>query len=209
MVSKFIGETEKNLGRIFDEAERGHAILLFDEADSLFAKRTEVKSSNDRYANLEVGYLLQRIESFSGITFLTTNMRDNIDEAFARRIRFKIEFPKPEEEDRKRMWRLMIPSSAEKAPDIDYEHLSQAFDFTGANIRHAVLRAAFRAAEAKSPIGNRELESAGIAVAKELGMLVRVVNGRVLVNGTESIGPKGLTELTQRLSLNSSRAQTC
>lgn len=187
VVSKYIGETEKNLGRIFDEAERGHAILLFDEADSLFAKRTEVNTSHDRYANLEVGYLLQRIEAFSGITFLTTNMRDNIDEAFARRIRFKIEFPKPDEDDRNRMWRLMIPPSAEKTSDIDFEHLSKAFDFTGANIRCAVLRAAFRAVESKAAIGNCELESAGIAVAKELGMLVRVVDGRVLVPGTESV----------------------
>src|SRR5690606_36008172 len=113
IVSKYIGETEKNLAKIFDEASQGHVVLLFDEADSLFAKRTSVKSSHDRYANLEVNYLLQRIEVYDGVTVLTSNFPDNIDDAFARRIRFKVDFPFPDEAERAKLWRIMVPDEAE------------------------------------------------------------------------------------------------
>jgi hypothetical protein len=109
MVSKYVGETEKQLAQVFDAAETGHAILLFDEADSLFAKRTDVRTATDRYANLEVNYLLQRMEAFSGIAILTTNLDTAIDEAFRRRLAFRIAFPQPEIEERGRLWRRMIP----------------------------------------------------------------------------------------------------
>ncbi|HTE55300.1 MAG TPA: AAA family ATPase [Kofleriaceae bacterium] len=152
IVSKYVGETEKNLAELFDAAEAGHAILLFDEADSLFAKRTEVKSSVDRYANLEVNYLLQRMEAFGGITILTTNMDSAIDDAFRRRISFRVNFPFPEPEDRKRLWAVMLPDEADVAGDIDFDLLSRKYEMSGGYIRNAVLRAAFLAADDASPI---------------------------------------------------------
>jgi SpoVK/Ycf46/Vps4 family AAA+-type ATPase len=112
VVSKWVGETEKNLGELFDAAEAGHAILLFDEADSLFAKRTQVQSSNDRYANLEVNYLLQRMEAFAGIVILTTNHDAAIDEAFRRRLSLRVDFPVPEPDERERLWRALLPAEA-------------------------------------------------------------------------------------------------
>lgn len=183
VVSKYIGETEKNLGKVFDEAARSHAVILFDEADSLFAKRTEVKSHHDRYSNLEVNYLLQRIESFDGVTVLTTNFPKNIDDAFARRIKFKIEFPMPEAEERTKMWRIMLPKGAEMTDDIDFDLLGSAFEFSGAGIKDAVLRSAFRAAEAGTPINTDLLEEAGIAVCRESGKLIRVKEGKVAMIG--------------------------
>ena len=157
IVSKYVGETEKNLANLFDAAEAGHAILLFDEADSLFAKRTEVKSSIDRYANLEVNYLLQRMETFNGITILTTNMDSSIDEAFRRRLSFRIHFPMPEPEDRERLWRAMLPAEAEVAGDIDFDRLADKYAMSGGYIRNAVLRAAFLAADESQPIGMEHL----------------------------------------------------
>jgi SpoVK/Ycf46/Vps4 family AAA+-type ATPase len=147
IVSKYVGETEKNLAELFDAAEAGHAILLFDEADSLFAKRTEVKSSVDRYANLEVNYLLQRMEAFGGIVILTTNMDSAIDDAFRRRISFRVNFPFPEPEDRRRLWEVMLPAAAEVAGDIDFDLLARKYEMSGGYIRNAVLRAAFLAAD--------------------------------------------------------------
>src|SRR5258705_5653041 len=110
VVSKWVGETEKQLGRIFDAASMGNVVLLFDEADSLFAKRTEVKTSNDRYANLEVNYLLQRIDTFEGIAVLTTNFGSAIDPAFRRRVSFRLSFPFPDEEAREQLWRVHLPA---------------------------------------------------------------------------------------------------
>jgi SpoVK/Ycf46/Vps4 family AAA+-type ATPase len=110
IVSKYIGETEKNLAELFDAAEAGHVVLLFDEADSMFAKRTDVKTSNDRYANLEVNFLLQRMESFTGISILTTNVESSIDEAFKRRLSFRIAFEIPDQDERERLWRT-LPTS--------------------------------------------------------------------------------------------------
>ncbi|MBT8494091.1 MAG: ATP-binding protein [Deltaproteobacteria bacterium] len=152
IVSKYVGETEKNLAELFDAAEAGHAILLFDEADSLFAKRTEVKSSVDRYANLEVNYLLQRMEGFSGITILTTNLDSSIDDAFRRRISFKVDFPFPEPEDRERLWETMLPDEATTDGDIDFGKLASRYEMSGGYIRNAVLRAAFLAAADESAI---------------------------------------------------------
>jgi ATP-dependent 26S proteasome regulatory subunit len=157
IVSKYVGETEKNLASLFDAAEAGHAILLFDEADSLFAKRTEVKSSVDRYANLEVNYLLQRMEAFNGITILTTNLDASIDEAFRRRISFRVDFPMPDAEERVRLWQTMLPTEAAVEPGVDYERLAQRYEMSGGYIRNAVLRAAFLAAEDGGAIGMSHL----------------------------------------------------
>ena len=179
MVSKYIGETEKNLAKIFDEASRSHAVMLFDEADSLFAKRTEVKSHHDRYSNLEVNYLLQRIETFDGVTILTSNFPKNIDDAFARRIKFKVNFPFPDEKDRENLWRIMLPRDARVSNDIDFERISKIFEFSGANIKDAILRSAFKAAERGCPIHTELLEEAGIVVYREMGKLIRVRDGRV------------------------------
>jgi len=173
VVSKYVGETEKNLGRIFDEAKESHSIILFDEADSLFAKRTEVKSSIDRYANLEVNYLLQRMESFDGISVLTTNFEKSIDEAFKRRLNFRLHFPFPEQDAREQLWKVMLPTSAPLADDIDYEWLAERYEVAGGNIKNAVLRAAFIAAERETLIDHECLELAVVREIEEIGKLVR------------------------------------
>lgn len=172
VVDKYIGETEKNLARIFDEAEKAQAVLLFDEADSLFAGRTEVRSSNDRYANLEVNFLLQRLEEYSGVSILTTNAPQGIDEAFQRRIRFKIDFPKPDAELRAQLWQRHVPEHARDSAPIDWAVLGEAFELTGGHIRNAALRAAFQAADAGSGITEDMLFDAAYAEARELGLLV-------------------------------------
>jgi len=172
VVSKWIGETEKNLGRVFDEAALSHAIILFDEADSLFAKRTEVKSSVDRYANLEVNYLLQRMEAYEGVSILTTNFEDTIDEAFKRRLNFRIEFPFPEIEDREKLWPIMLPRALPKVDDINWHHLAKRFELSGGNIRNAVLRAAFYSVEEKRPVDLDMLERAAVRESEEMGKLV-------------------------------------
>ncbi len=161
IVSKYVGETEKNLASLFDAAEAGHAVLLFDEADSLFAKRTEVKSSVDRYANLEVNYLLQRMEQFVGITILTTNLDSSIDEAFRRRLSFRIHFPLPEAAERERLWRSLLPREASVEPNIDFRSLASRFEMSGGYIKNAVLRAAFLAADEQRAIGMPHLLRAG------------------------------------------------
>ena len=126
IVSKYIGETEKNLDRIFDAAEGSNAILFFDEADALFGKRSEVSDAHDRYANIEVAYLLQKMEGYAGAVILATNFRQNIDDAFVRRLDFVIDFPFPEAEDRKRIWRLLLPEEAPLDDDVDLEFLADA-----------------------------------------------------------------------------------
>ncbi|MEW6583366.1 MAG: ATP-binding protein, partial [Actinomycetota bacterium] len=153
IVSKYIGETEKNLDRIFDAAEGSNAILFFDEADALFGKRSEVSDAHDRYANIEVAYLLQKMESYSGAVILATNFRHNIDDAFLRRLDFVVDFPFPEPEDRARIWRLVLPAEAPLADDIDTEFLATQFKLSGGGIRNASLAAAFLAAEDGGVIG--------------------------------------------------------
>jgi SpoVK/Ycf46/Vps4 family AAA+-type ATPase len=150
IVSKWIGETEKQLAKVFDAAEAGHALLLFDEADALFGQRSsDMKSSNDRYANLEVNFLLQRIERFNGIVILTTNLDASIDKALKRRLAAHIVFQHPEEEEQAQLWRQLL--SAKGAPlgrDIDAHSLARLFpQMTGANIRNAALAAAFLTAD--------------------------------------------------------------
>jgi SpoVK/Ycf46/Vps4 family AAA+-type ATPase len=161
LASKWIGETEKNLAALFDAAEAGHAILLFDEADAVFGKRTDVKSSNDRHANHETNYLLQRLESFTGICILTTNHENAIDEAFRRRLSVHVRFPMPEADERTKLWQALIPKAAPIAEDLRFDHLGQSFVMSGGYIRNAVLRAAFLAADARTSIdGNFLLRAA-------------------------------------------------
>jgi SpoVK/Ycf46/Vps4 family AAA+-type ATPase len=172
VVSKWIGETEKNLARVFDEAQRSHAVILFDEADSLFAKRTEVKSSVDRYANLEVNFLLQRMETFDGITILTTNFEDTIDSAFKRRLTFRIRFEKPDADARGALWEKMFPKETELAPDVDFSELGRRFEVSGGNIRNAAIRSAFLAASEGHAIDMDTLVRAALREAREMGVLI-------------------------------------
>ena len=150
VVSKYIGETEKNLRRVFDAAEEGGAVLFFDEADALFGKRSEVKDSHDRYANIEVNYLLQRMESYRGVAILATNLKGSLDSAFLRRIRFVVTFPVPEAEQRAEIWRRVFPKSA-PTEGIDPERLA-CLSVTGGNIRNIAVNAAFLAAARNEPI---------------------------------------------------------
>jgi predicted nucleic acid-binding protein len=172
LVSKYIGETEKNLARVFDAAEAGHALLLFDEADALFAKRSaDVKSSVDRYANLEVNYLLQRMESFNGIAILTTNFESSLDEAFRRRLAYRIHFPIPELEERARLWKTVIPAGA-LGSDVNFRVLAERFEMTGGYIKNAALRAAFIAAGEHARINMRHLLRAANAEYASLGKVM-------------------------------------
>ena len=172
VVNKYIGETEKNLAKIFDEAETSHAVLFFDEADSLFAKRTEVKSSNDRYANLEVNYLLQRMETYDGVTLLATNLEQGLDEAFKRRVRFSVQFELPEEEERRLLWRSMFPPKVPLAPDIDWDLISKRFEMAGGYIKKAALRAALIAAEGHRAITTADLLEAARLEYREMGRII-------------------------------------
>ncbi len=150
VVSKYIGETEKNLRRVFDAAEEGGAILLFDEADALFGKRSEVKDSHDRYANIEVSYLLQRMESYRGLAILTSNFKDALDTAFLRRLRFIVQFPFPDAPQRAEIWRRAFPSQT-PTEALDAGKLAR-LSVTGGNIRNIALAAAFLAADEDSPV---------------------------------------------------------
>jgi SpoVK/Ycf46/Vps4 family AAA+-type ATPase len=150
VVSKYIGETEKNLRRVFDAAEEGGAVLLFDEADALFGKRSEVKDSHDRYANIEVSYLLQRMEAYRGLAVLTSNARDALDNAFLRRIRFVVHFPFPDAGQRAEIWRRVFPA-ATPTEGLDWTKLAR-LNVAGGNIRNIALSAAFLAADAGEPV---------------------------------------------------------
>jgi SpoVK/Ycf46/Vps4 family AAA+-type ATPase len=155
VVSKYIGETEKNLRRVFDAAEDSGAVLLFDEADALFGKRSEVRDSHDRYANIEVSYLLQRMEAYRGLAILTTNMKAALDTAFQRRLRFVVQFPFPDQEHREAIWRNIFPA-ATPVRNLDYGRLAR-LHVAGGNIRNIALNAAFLAAEAGESVGMSHL----------------------------------------------------
>jgi hypothetical protein len=157
VVSKYIGETEKNLARVFDEAAACNAMLFFDEADALFGRRTEVTDAHDRYANIETGYLLQRIEQHPGVVLLATNLRQNLDDAFTRRLRFLVDFPFPDEADRQRIWRAHVPARAPIGDDVDFAYLARVFSLAGGNIRNVMLAAAFLAAADGGVIGQPHL----------------------------------------------------
>jgi hypothetical protein len=176
VVSKWVGETEKNLGRVFDAAEEGHGLLLFDEADALFGQRTnDVKGANDRYANLEVNYLLQRVEAFNGITILTTNLETAIDTALKRRLAAHIVFAAPDDDERTRLWERQTTTGASPlADDVDCEELSRLFPkMTGANIRNAAISAAFlAAADGATRIRQSHLIRAARAEYRSMGHVI-------------------------------------
>ncbi len=146
VVSKYIGETEKNLERIFNEASSSNAILFFDEADAIFGKRSEVKDAHDRYANIEISYLLQRMEAYDGVTILATNLRANLDDAFTRRLQFAVDFPFPDEEQRLQIWKTLFPPDVPCASDLDFEILARRFRLAGGNIRNIIVSASYLAA---------------------------------------------------------------
>jgi ATPase family associated with various cellular activities (AAA) len=171
VVSKYIGETEKNLRRVFDGAEDGGAILCFDEADALFGKRSEVKDSHDRYANIEINYLLQRMESYSGLAILTTNMKNTLDQAFMRRLRFIVNFPFPGPAERRQIWRKVFPAET-PVEGLDHERLSR-LNLTGGSIHNVALNAAFLAVLAGMPVTMHLIFEAARA---ELRKLERPVN---------------------------------
>jgi len=185
LVSKFIGETEKNLERLFDAAETGAIALLFDEADSIFGKRGDVSKSSDRYANLEISYLLQRIESFGGLIFLTSNLLGNIDSAFTRRIHVSIAFEKPETEERLRLWEIAIPAAA-PTTKIDHDFLS-SLALTGAEIKNIASNAAFMAAAEKSAISMKHLVT---ALDEETTKKGRLTDNRSLGKYAAHLNPK-------------------
>jgi hypothetical protein len=172
ITSKWIGETEKSLAALFDAAEAAHAMLLFDEANSLFRKRTDVKGSNDKHANQEVNFLLQRLESFTGICVLTTNHENAIDEAFRRRLSVHIRLPVPEAEERRRIWRALIPQTAPVASTLDFDALARHYVMSGGYIRNAVLRAAFLAADTSGVIDNSLLARAAQLEYEAMGKVV-------------------------------------
>jgi hypothetical protein len=157
VVDKYIGETEKNLDRIFGEAERVNGVLFFDEADALFGKRSEVKDAHDRYANVETAFLLQRMEAFDGVAILATNLRSNLDEAFARRLTAVIDFPMPNIEQRRQLWERGLRRGVPREEDVDFEFLAETFDLSGGHIRNIVLAGAFMAAAEDRPVTMADL----------------------------------------------------
>jgi hypothetical protein len=169
-VSKYIGETEKALDAIFEAAETASAVLLFDEADALFGKRSEVKDAHDRYANLEVAYLLQRIEAYRGLAVLTTNLKENLDAAFLRRLRFIVDFPMPDAEHRLAIWTKMFPEEAPVAQEVDVSALARELPLSGGSIEQSVLNAAFKAAESGGLIRMNHLVAATRAELAKVGM---------------------------------------
>jgi hypothetical protein len=172
VVDKYIGETEKNLDRIFREADRVNGVLLFDEADAIFGKRSEVQDARDRYANVEVAYLLQRMERFDGTAILTTNLRANIDDAFLRRIDALIDFPLPDEEMRELIWERHLPDSLPRDDDVDIAFLAKAFDLAGGNIKNIAISAAFLSAAADGVLTMESLVRATGREYRKLGRLV-------------------------------------
>ena len=186
-MDKYIGETEKNLDRIFREAERINGVLLFDEADALFGKRSEVRDAHDRYANVEIAYLLQRMEQFDGLAILTTNLRANIDEAFLRRLDAVIDFPMPEEDERLAIWQMHLPERVPVAPDVDLAFMAARFRLSGGHIRNICLTAAYLAAERDRRVtmadivrgAEREYAKLGrLTVEAEFGPYLALVGGR-------------------------------
>lgn len=185
VISKYIGETEKNLDRIFTIAEHANAILFFDEADALFGKRSEVRDSHDRYANIEISYLLQKMEQYEGVAILATNLRQNLDDAFVRRLQFIVEFPFPDEARRRQIWQVLFPAEAPREQEIDYEFLAKQFRLSGGNIKNIVLGAAFLAASNGGRIGMKELIQ---AVWREHQKMGRVLNANNLGKYFDLIG---------------------
>ena len=179
VVSKYIGETEKRLAQIFDEAEAGHGVLFFDEADAIFGKRSEVKDAHDRYANIEVGFLLQRLEVFGGVVVLATNLRSNLDPAFTRRMQFIVDFPMPQRDEREALWQRNLPHRDWREAGLDVGMLADRFRLAGGNIRNAAVAASHLAAAEGAKLGQRHLALA----------LVRELEKSGQPRGAEDLGP--------------------
>lgn len=182
LVSKYIGETEKNLERIFGEAESSNAILFFDEADALFGKRSEVKDAHDRYANIEISYLLQRMEAYDGVTILATNLRANLDEAFTRRLHFAISFPFPGTADRLRIWQTLFPPDVPRDDDLDWQLLAQRFELAGGNIRNVMVTATYLAAANGNTVTMQHLLHGARRELQKMGRLVNENNFRLTID---------------------------
>jgi SpoVK/Ycf46/Vps4 family AAA+-type ATPase len=172
LVDKYVGETEKNLERLFAQAERVNAVLLFDEADAVFGKRSETKDAHDRYANMESSYLLQRLESFDGVAVLTTNLRGNIDDAFTRRFDLVVDFPFPDSELRRALWAGCLSDPVPVADDIDLDLIAGEFELAGGSIRAAAITAAYLAAAAGRPVGMGDVLAGARREYRKLGRLV-------------------------------------
>ncbi|MFL5384366.1 MAG: AAA family ATPase [Longimicrobiaceae bacterium] len=175
LVSKYIGDTEKNLARVFDEAEAADAVLFFDEADALFGRRSEVRDSHDRYANLEVAYLLQRMDEYEGVVILATNLRRNLDDAFVRRMHHAVEFLLPGERERLRIWERVFPAAAPRAPGLALEQLARRLEVPGGSIRNIALAAAFLAADGDGVI---RMEHLACAARRELQKIGKALSDR-------------------------------
>jgi hypothetical protein len=169
IVSKYIGETERNLDALFEEARRSYALLFFDEAEALFGKRSEVKDAHDRYANIEVAYLLQRMEAFDGVAILATNLRKHMDNAFLRRLQFAVEFPLPAIAERLRIWRQVWPATAALSPDLDLEFMARQLELSGGHIRNIALMAAYLASQERAPISMAHILAATRREFQKLG----------------------------------------
>lgn len=179
VVSKYIGETEKNLDRIFTAAEHGNAILFFDEADALFGKRSEVRDAHDRYANIEISYLLQKMEQHEGTTILATNLRQNLDDSFTRRLAFTIHFPFPDEASRRRIWKSIWPKEMPLAKDVSLDAFANQYKLSGGNIKNVALAAAFFAAEEGGILTPTHLMH---AIQREYQKMGKVLSGVELQN---------------------------
>ena len=171
VIDKYIGETEKNLDRIFTEAARVNGVLLFDEADAIFGKRSEVRDARDRYANVEVAYLLQRMERFDGLAILTTNLRANLDEAFTRRLDVIVDFPMPDEHSRHALWRMHLPRALPQSPDLDLAFMAHRFRLSGGHVRNICTTAAFLAAERSGEVTMADLVRGTEREYRKLGRL--------------------------------------
>ncbi|MFD8088417.1 ATP-binding protein, partial [Kitasatospora sp. NPDC059722] len=172
VVDKYIGETEKNLERVFTEAAQVNGVLLFDEADALFGKRSKVEDAHDRHANLETAYLLQRMESFEGIAVLTSNLRANLDDAFTRRLDVIAEFPLPDEAQRRLLWDRCLGPWLPRGDDLDLDFCARSFELTGGSIRACAVSAAYLAAGTGAPLGMAQLVAAVVGEYRKLGRLV-------------------------------------
>ena len=172
VVSKFVGETEKNLEHVFAEAAESNALLFFDEADTIFGKRSEVKDAQDRYANLEVGYLLQRMEAYSGVAVLATNLRANLDDAFTRRLNFIVTFPFPDEEYRLKIYKVLMPPGMPLADDVNLEWMASHFKLAGGSIRNILMSAAYQAARENSKVRQEHLLHGALREMQKMGKLI-------------------------------------
>jgi SpoVK/Ycf46/Vps4 family AAA+-type ATPase len=172
VVDKYVGETEKNLERVFTEAAGVNGVLLFDEADAVFGRRSEVRDAHDRYANVESAYLLQRVESFDGIAVLTTNLRSNVDPAFTRRLDVVVDFPQPDAAQRLALWDRCLGPDLPRAGDLDLTFCAERFELAGGSIRACAVSAAYLAADADRPVGMADVIASVHQEYRKLGRLL-------------------------------------